>query len=99
MFSTAKQLYCGKKCGASSLDKRKGCQVSDADVYCKLKYCDEAAYSQTFAITKASENPGISCAKTGRNYGTWMGIENIFFDKSHMPKCKKTLKRGHSCIA
>ena len=38
-FSMAPQLYCHEKCGTNWLDIVPGCQQSDADAYCKLKFC------------------------------------------------------------
>ena len=75
-------LYCDGPCGDSyGTDNEMGCQKSDADAYCKLKFCDAAAYATSYEIGVASNRPGFAC--TGpeeNNLGDWFGMRNVYFD-------------------
>ena len=107
-FSEATQLYCHEKCGAVWLDHFFGCQKSDADAFCKLKFCDKNAESLSFDTTRAWGQPGFSCDMKGFNFGEWFGIENVSYSKNLLldfghanenavvsnVKCRVTAERG-----
>ena len=79
-FSTAKQLYCNGACGDDWLDTSINCQKTDADAYCKLKFCDKEAYAISFNISKALYEPGFACNHRGKNFGKYFGIYNVWFE-------------------
>ena len=74
-FTRANALYCDKDCGANWWDNEYGCQGSDADSFCKLKYCDNNMYASNFTLSSASNLSGFSCHGIG-----------IRFKKEEYPK-------------
>ena len=73
-------LYCSGSCGDDWLDNQKGCQQADADAYCKLKFCDENAFTTNFEVTEATNKPGFACDGIGKSYGNWYGMKGVYFD-------------------
>ena len=67
-FSKAEALYCDKDCGANWLDNQYGCQISDADAYCRLKHCNENATAKKFDILPAKGQPGFACQGIGMRF-------------------------------
>ena len=59
-----------------------GCQKTDADAFCKLKLCDQDAFSTYYEETRATEVPGFACDRRGEDYGDWLGIESVHFDEN-----------------
>ena len=60
-------------------EEEAGCQQYDADVYCKLKSCDENAVAISYQVTFTIPEPGFSCDGRGRNLGDWLGISDVYF--------------------
>ena len=67
-FSKAKALYCNKDCGANWLDNEYGCQIDDADAYCRLIYCNANAIAKKFDVLPATNQPGFSCRGIGMRF-------------------------------
>ena len=59
-----------------------GCQQSDADVYCKLKMCDETAIAISYDLGIASSDPGFACNGYGTDMGEWFGISSVTFESN-----------------
>ena len=81
-FLSAKELYCEGQCGQYWFDKARGCQDTDADVFCRLSLCEEMAYAVKYKVATVSDVPGFACAGRGYNYGNWVGFVDIHFTKS-----------------
>ena len=62
-------LYCDKDCGADWLDHRHGCQIDDADAFCRLKNCNENATAKSFDVVQATHQPGFACRGIGSQFG------------------------------
>jgi len=82
-FTKAQGLYCDKDCGANFLDDEYGCQASDADAFCRMKFCREDVYAKNYTITDASNENGFSCAGIGtrfsREYEKYQGIDAVYY--------------------
>ena len=72
-------LFCAGSCG-KHLDNERNCQKSDADAYCKLRFCDEGAFAISFEVTDGTNKPGFACSGIGKNYGNWFRMTNVYFD-------------------
>ena len=81
-FMRATQLYCQGVCGSSWLDHTKNCQSTDADAFCKLKLCDEDAYAINHKVANAISKPGFTCDHQAKNFGDWLGINNVRFSET-----------------
>ena len=77
-------LYCNGYCGYGWTDSNSGCHQSDADDYCKLKFCNAEAVATSFEISLATNDPGFSCGyeNYGENLGNWFGIQDVHFEDS-----------------
>ena len=84
-FDQAEALYCNKDCGTNWLDDEYGCQIDDADAFCRLKYCNENVTAESFDVLPASHQPGFACRGIGMNYGRntnpYQGIKDVHFTK------------------
>ena len=77
-FTKAEALYCNKDCGANWMDNEYGCQASDADAFCRLKYCDQNVYAKSFAVTHASNQNGFACNGVDMKFSwNWKRYERI----------------------
>ena len=74
-------MYCNGFCGKHG-DEEMGCQQSDADVYCKLKMCDETAFAISYNLAIASSDPGFGCKGYGKDMGEWFGIPSVTFESN-----------------
>ena len=64
------------------MDTEVGCQQADADAFCKLKFCDEDAFSTDYEVSMATYGtPGFACDGRGKNYGDWFGMKDVYFTK------------------
>ena len=81
-FMNAAQLYCQGDCGSSWLDHTRNCQSTDADAFCKLKLCDEDAYAISHKVGNAKYNPGFTCDIKAKNFGDWLGMNNVRFSEN-----------------
>ena len=79
---SAAQLYCQGVCGSSWIDHTPNCQSTDADAFCKLKLCDEDAYAISHKVGIAKFNPGFTCDKQAKNFGDWLGMNNVRFSEN-----------------
>ena len=65
------------------MDNEYGCQASDADAFCRLKYGDTNFYAGSFDITPAINHPGFACQGVGNNFGRsfkpYQGIMNVHY--------------------
>ena len=68
-FAKAEVLYCDKDCGANWLDNEYGCQIDDADAFCRLKHCNESASAKSFDVVPATHQPGFACRGIGSKFG------------------------------
>ena len=79
----AEALYCDNDCGLDWLDNEYGCQASDADAFCRLKYCDTNFYAGSFEITPAINQSGFACRGVGKNFGRsfdpYQGIMDVHY--------------------
>ena len=76
-------MYCDKDCGAEWIDNRHGCQIDDADAFCRLKHCNENATAKSFDVVEATHQPGFACRGIGTRFsrkgnGTEYGYHGIF---------------------
>ena len=75
-------MYCDKDCGANWIDNRYGCQIDDADAFCRLRHCNENATAKSFDIVQATHQPGFACRGIGSEFrrkrnGTEYGYHGI----------------------
>ena len=65
------------------MDNEHGCQASDADAFCRMKFCREDVYAKRYTITDSSNENGFSCAGIGtrfsREYAKYQGIDEVYF--------------------
>ena len=62
-------MYCDKDCGADWIDNKHGCQIDDADAFCRLKHCNENATAKSFDVVQATHQPGFACRGIGTRFG------------------------------
>ena len=67
-FSNAEALYCNKDCGVNWLDNEYGCQIDDADAYCRLKLCNKNATAIHFDVLPAQNQSGFACRGIGTRF-------------------------------
>ena len=65
------------------MDNEYGCQVDDADAFCRLKHCNEKVIAKSFDVLPATNQPGFACRgigiKFGRDQSPFQGIKNVHF--------------------
>ena len=65
------------------MDNEHGCQASDADAFCRMKFCRKDVYAKSYTITDASNKNGFSCAGVGtrfsRKYEKYQGFDEVYF--------------------
>ena len=59
-----------------------GCQIDDADAFCRLKTCNENATAKSFDVVEATHQPGFACRGIGTRFarkgnGTEYGYHGI----------------------
>ena len=47
------------------MDDQNGCQIEDADAFCRLKHCDKNAFAIDFTVTAVANETGYSCQGIG----------------------------------
>ena len=97
-FSKAEALYCDKDCGADWIDNQYGCQINDADAYCRLKHCNSNATAKKFDVLPAKAQPGFACQGIGMRFERWKngtkhGYHGIF-DFHYVDDIKNTHGEG-----
>lgn len=68
-FSQVSQLYCNGSCSWAGGN---GCDLADADIFCKLKTGNPNSTAASFTTTTALAQEGFPCQPFG-NYGTALG--------------------------
>ena len=84
-FTHAEALYCNKDCGTNWFDNEYGCQVDDADAFCRLKHCNESVRAKSFEVLPATNQSGFACRGVGMNFGRannpYQGIKDVHYTK------------------
>ena len=63
------------------MDDKNGCQIEDADAFCRLKHCDKNAFAIDFTVTAVANETGYSCQGIGTTKvdATEVGMADVYY--------------------